>query len=91
MSLFVKTLLLSLAEKKARTLLVLFSIAISSALIFANESFSTTVSRRFYDADVRWSGISDFYIESREAVGAKEWIDTAHLGPMQVDLNTPTP
>ncbi len=86
MSLFVKTLLLSLAEKKARTLLVLFSIAISSALIFANESFSTTVSRRFYDADVRWSGISDFYIESREAVGAKEWIDTAHLGPMQVDF-----
>lgn len=76
-----KTLIKSLTEKKARTLLVLFSIAVSAALIFANESFSTTVSQRFYDADVRWSGISDFYIESKEAVGAEEWIDTDRLAP----------
>ncbi len=67
MSVIIKALLQSLIEKKARTFLVLFSIAVSAALIFANESFSRTVTQRFYDADVRWSGISDFYIETQES------------------------
>ena len=40
----VKAFLKSLIDKKARTFLVLFSIAISAALIFANESFARTVS-----------------------------------------------
>lgn len=79
MVVILKTLIKSLIDKKVRTLLVLFSIAVSSALIFANQSFSKTVEQRFYDADVRWSGNSDFYIESRETVGAKEWIDTGKL------------
>jgi putative ABC transport system permease protein len=79
----VKALLSSLIEKKARTFLVLFSIAVSAALIFANESFSRTVTQKFYDADVRWSGVSDFYIQTREAVGAKEWIETDQLSKYQ--------
>ncbi len=75
----VKAFLKSLIDKKARTFLVLFSIAISAALIFANESFARTVSQGFYDAGVRWSGNSDFYIQTKNVVGAKEWIDTSQL------------
>jgi putative ABC transport system permease protein len=79
MKVIVKALLKSLFEKKARTLLVLFSIAVSAALIFANESFSITVRQKVYDADVRWGGNSDLYISTREVVGAEEWIDTDRL------------
>jgi len=79
MNVIVKALLKSLFEKKARTLLVLFSIAVSAALIFANESFSKTVRQKVYDADVRWGGNSDLYISTKEVVGAEEWIDTDRL------------
>ena len=64
----IKALLKSLVEKKARTFLVLFSISISAALIFANESFSQTVRKKVYDADVRWSGTSDLSITTKESV-----------------------
>ncbi len=79
MSLILKTLLSSLTAKKARTFLVLFSIAVSAALIFANECFSLTVTQRFHDASVRWAGSADFYVETKKAVGAEEWIDTGKL------------
>ncbi|RPI34602.1 MAG: ABC transporter permease [Chloroflexota bacterium] len=79
MSVIVKSLLKSLTEKKARTLLVLFSIAVSAALIFANESFSSTVRQKVYDADVRWGGNSDLYITTKGVVGAEEWVDTDRL------------
>jgi putative ABC transport system permease protein len=79
MKVIVQALLKSLFEKKARTLLVLFSIAVSAALIFANESFSKTVRQKVYDADVRWGGNSDLYISTKEVVGAEEWIDTDRL------------
>jgi putative ABC transport system permease protein len=79
MRIIVKALVSSLLEKKARTFLVLFSIAVSAALIFANESFAKTVTQRFYDADVRWGGNSDYYIETKAAVGAEEWIDPEKL------------
>src|SRR5512133_728525 len=75
----VKAFVKSLIEKKARTLLVLFSIAVSAAMVFANESFARTVTQRVYEADVRWSGASDFYIQTKQAVGAREWIDPAKL------------
>ncbi|MGE5417921.1 MAG: ABC transporter permease [Acidobacteriota bacterium] len=86
MSVIIKALLSSLIEKKARTFLVLFSIAVSASLIFANESFSRTVTQRFYEADVRWSGTSDLYIETKKAVGAKEWIDPSKLAPYQASF-----
>jgi putative ABC transport system permease protein len=79
MSVVIKALMKSLVEKKARTFLVLFSIAVSAALIFANETFARTVAQRFYEADVRWSGVSDLTIETKKIVGAKEWIDTERL------------
>ena len=79
MKIIIKAFLKSLVEKKARTLLVLFSISISAALVFANESFAHTVAQGFYDAGVRWSGNADFYIQTKNVVGAKEWIDPAPL------------
>lgn len=71
----IKAFLKSLVDKKARTFLVLFSIAISAAIIFANEGFTHTVAQGFYDAGVRWSGNSDLYIRTQNVVGAQEWID----------------
>lgn len=79
MSAIVKAFLKSLIDKKARTFLVLFSIAISAALVFANESFARTVAQGFYEAGVRWSGDSDFYLQSQDVVGAKEWLDPTKL------------
>ena len=72
MSIIIKALLASLVEKKARTFLVLFSIAVSAALVFANAAFSRTVAQRFYDADVRFSGNSDLIIETKNSVGASD-------------------
>jgi putative ABC transport system permease protein len=79
--LILKILFKSLMEKKARTLLVLFSIAISSALLFANQGFSLTCQQMFYDASVRWGGTSDLYIEPLKSVGAAEWVETGQLQP----------
>ncbi|MDP4092196.1 MAG: FtsX-like permease family protein [Bacillota bacterium] len=75
MRLFMKALLKGLRDKKARTALVLFSIAVSASLIFANECFSKVCEQKFYNADVRWGGNSDICIQTKAAVGAKEWID----------------
>ncbi len=79
MSLFFKALLRSLTEKKARTFLILFSIAVSASLIFANECFSIVCEKRFYEADVRFSGNSDIRILTKDTVGAKGWIDEQQL------------
>ncbi len=79
MRILIKAFLSTLIAKKARTALVLFSIAVSAAIMFANESFSRIVAQRFYEADVRWSGVSDFCLETKEAVGAPEWLDPAKL------------
>ncbi len=76
MIIFLKVLLTSLKDKKARTVLVIFSIAVSAALIFANESFAKVCEQRFYQSDVRWGGNSDICIQTKQTVGSKEWIDT---------------
>ncbi len=68
-------------QKKARTLLVLFSIAVSSAMIFANEGFKATVAHMFYEADTRHAGNSSLIVTTKLDVGAKEWIDTGLLKP----------
>lgn len=83
MQLIIKTFLKNLMEKKTRTFLVLFSIAISSALIFANQGFSLTCQQMFRDASVRWGGTSDIAIQPLQSVGAAEWIDTTRLQPLQ--------
>lgn len=79
MSVVVKLLWKSLIQKKTRTLLVLFSIAVSSAMIFANEGFKATVAHMFYEADTRHAGNSSLIITTKLDVGAKEWIDTELL------------
>ncbi len=71
----VKTLLSSLLKKKMRTALLLFSIAVCSALLFANEGFRQTCEKMIYDADTRWAGRSDLYITPKKSVGASEWIE----------------
>ena len=83
MNLILKTFLKNLVEKKTRTFLVLFSIAISAALIFANQGFSLTCQQMFRDASVRWGGTSDIYIEPLKSVGAAEFVDTTRLQPFQ--------
>lgn len=83
MSLIFKTFLKNLMQKKTRTFLVLFSIAISAALIFANQGFSLTTQQMFRDASVRWGGTSDIYIEPLKSVGAAEFIDTTRLQPFR--------
>ncbi|HPH98582.1 MAG TPA: ABC transporter permease [Anaerolineaceae bacterium] len=80
MNLIIKTLIKNLLEKKARTCLVLFSIAISAALFFANQGFSLTCQQMFLDASVRWGGNADLYIEPLKSAGAAEWID---ISPME--------
>ena len=79
MILLLKALFKSLTDKKARTALVLFSIAVSASLIFANECFSKVCEQRFYNADVRWSGNSDIRIQTKSVPGAAEWLDENRL------------
>lgn len=78
-----KTLLSTLLRKKARTLLLLFSIAACAALLFANAGFQKTCKQMIYDADTRWSGNSEIVIAPRQSVGAEEWIDASLLAPYE--------
>ncbi len=86
MRIIFKFLYKSLMEKKARTFLVLFSIAASASLIFANEGFQRTVEYMFYEADTRHAGNSDLLIDVKTDVGAKEWIDTGLLNDYQKEF-----
>ncbi len=87
MNLIFKTFLKNLLEKKTRTFLVLFSIAISAALVFANQGFSLTCQQMFRDAAVRWGGTSDIFIQPLKSVGAAEFIDTTRLMPFKDKFN----
>jgi len=69
----------NLIDKKSRTFLVLFSIAISAAIIFANESFARTVAQAFHNAGIRWSGNSDLVVSTKKDIGAEEWINLDKL------------
>ncbi len=81
-----KFMLKSLLEKKVRILLVFFSIAASSALIFANEGFKRTIEFMIYEADSRYAGNSDLFIGVKQDVGAKEWINTELLKEFSEEL-----
>lgn len=76
-----KTLLSTLMRKKARTLLLLFSIAACSSLLFANVGFQKSVGQTVYENSIRYSGNADIYITVKQSVGADEWIDTKLLAP----------
>lgn len=57
-----KALLSTLLRKKARTLLLLFSIAVCASLMFANLGFQKTVKGIVYEKSVRYSGGADIYV-----------------------------
>ncbi len=69
----------NLFEKKGRTLLVILSIAIASALVFANEGFSRTIENKIYEADTRFAGNADYLITPKDEVGSAEWIDEMRI------------
>lgn len=75
MKIIVKYLWQSLMDRKGRALLVLFSIAASASLMFANEGFRRTTEYMFYEADTRHAGNSDIRISVKQEKGASEWID----------------
>jgi putative ABC transport system permease protein len=76
-----KALLSTLLRKKARTLLLLFSIAACASLMFANSSFQRTVGEIVYEKSVRYSGNADIVLAAKQSVGAEEWIDAGLLAP----------
>lgn len=86
MTVLIKFLWKSLFKKKAGTFLILFSVAASSALIFANEGFKRTVEYMFYEADTRFAGNSDICISTKTEAGAGEWIDTGLLEEYREEL-----
>ena len=77
----VKALILSLLKKKAWTLLLLFSIAACSSLIFANAGFQASIREVLYSTSVRFGGDADIYITVRQSAGSEEWINTGLLAP----------
>lgn len=77
----VKTLLSTWRQKKARTLLLLFSVAACASLLFANLGFQRTTAQIAYDAGTHWCGNADLSIVPRQEVGAAEWIDPPCLLP----------
>ena len=76
-----KTLLSTLVRKKARTLLLLFSIAACSSLLFANAGFQKTCAQMIYDSGTRQIGNAELYITVKQSVGAEEWIDPETIAP----------
>lgn len=76
-----KTLLSTLMRKKARTWLLLFSIAACTSLLFANAGFQKSTGQTIYEKAIRYSGNADIYITVKQSVGAEEWIDTKPLAP----------
>ena len=76
-----KTLLSTLTSKKARTLLLLFSIAACASLIFANAGFQKSIGEIIYGKSIRYSGNADIFITVKQSVGSEEWINAGLLTP----------
>jgi SAM-dependent methyltransferase len=81
-----KALLSTLLRKKARTLLLLFSIAVCASLMFANLGFQKTVKGIVYEKSVRYSGGADIYVTVKQSAGAEEWMDAGLLAPYAEQL-----
>lgn len=79
MSAILKYLLANIKDKKIRTVLVLFSIAISSALLFATLGMSNTCKKMFMDQIVRWSGDADVIVEVKDQIGTSVFIEKAQM------------
>ena len=62
-------------------MLLLFSIAACSSLLFANAGFQRTCEQTVYNAATHWCGNSELFIAPRQSIGAEEWIDPDVLNP----------
>ena len=74
MNLIIKYILKNIFEKKTRSLLVLFSIAVSAALFFATMGMSNTCRQMYVDQAVQLGGTSDIKIEVKDEVGKEAFI-----------------
>ncbi len=74
-----KSFLLTLLEKKARTLLVLLSIAASVALIFITIGISNTATDSFYTIAKQWAGNSDVVLTTRDEVGSSSFLPSGMI------------
>lgn len=82
----IKALIGSLLSKKARTILLLLSIAFCGALIFSNEGFSQTVSAMIFEADTRWGGRSNLCVSTWDTAGAEQEIAIEDFTPWEKDF-----
>ena len=74
MSLIVKYILNNVREKLVRTILVLLSIAVSSALFFATIGMKNTCRQMYVDQAVQLGGSSDIKVALKDEIGASEFI-----------------
>lgn len=81
-----KALIGGLLVKKARTILLLLSIAFCGALVFSNEGFSQTVRAMIFEADTRWGGRSNLCISTWNTMGAKQQLEPEDFAPWKNDF-----
>ncbi len=74
MSLIVKYILNNVREKLVRTILVLLSIAVSSALFFATIGMKNTCRQMYVDQAVQLGGSSDIKVALKDEIGGAEFI-----------------
>ncbi len=90
MEIIIKYMLKNLCEKRIRLILVVFSIAVSSGLIFANEGFSRTIETMFIEANARWGANADLIIEVKKEINSEKWVDI-DLETLGVDYDYAVP
>ncbi len=79
MNLVAKYILKNIYENKARSLLVLLSIAVSTALFFATMGMNSTCKQMYVDQAVRLGGSSDIKISVNDVVGESGYIDNSSI------------
>ena len=87
MSLIIKFLMKNLKEKKIRSILVLISIGISAALLFATQGMSDTCEQMYYDQIIQWTGDSDIKIEMKEEIGGEQFLDQSDIEQVRNKLS----
>ncbi|WP_181899298.1 FtsX-like permease family protein [Lachnotalea glycerini] len=74
-----KYLIINLCEKKVRSFLILLSIGVSAALLFATMGMSNTCKQMYVDQIVKWSGTSDITIEVNKQQGSDTFIKNTDI------------
>lgn len=86
MNIVIKFLYKNVMEKKARSLLILVSIAVSSALFFATLGMSSVCQQMYLDQIVRWTGNSDIMIEVKDEIGEDQFFSHSKLDFLEEKL-----